>query len=88
MKALALLLVAFPAVACDRVEYAEAKTWSAAKLQAAYCETTREQFERLRADLEHKMGWSRADARVCEDQLALYKRLLAGKGKAEPKSCK
>lgn len=84
---LALALLALPALACDKVEYAEAKTWSTAKLQQAYCADLQENGNRLLMNLNGTAGYDSRAAEVCAQQMALYKRLLESHGKAEF-SCK
>lgn len=74
-------IVATPALSCDKVDYAEAKTWSTAKLQKAYCADVEEDLNRLEAQLNRTMGYSRRDADICRQQTALYKRLLESRGK-------
>ena len=76
------------AAACDRVEYAEAKGWSTAKLQRAYCADSDENLARTIAQIEGKMGYARNDRELCTQQTALYERLLEARGKDLPKPCK
>jgi hypothetical protein len=75
------------AMACDRVEYTEAKAWSTPKLTRAYCDALTESFKRLEADLNRVMVYDRRDMERCSQQIALYKRLLEDRGKLPP-SCK
>jgi hypothetical protein len=76
------------AIACDKVDYAEAKTWSTAKLQEAYCDTVTENYERLELQLNRVMADDPRRAAVCTDQQALYKRLLEARGKDTIKCAK
>src|SRR5690242_20007465 len=73
--------LAAPASACDRVEYAEAKTWSTPKLVRSYCESIAENYEGLVNELNHVAPQDRRASRVCTEQAALYKRLLEARGK-------
>ena len=74
-------ILATPVISCDKVEYAEAKTWSTAKLQKAYCDDLTENFQNLKANLEGVAGYDRQAAELCRQQTALYKRLLEARGK-------
>lgn len=89
MKAIVTLCLfaAAQASACDRVEYAEAKTWSTEKLQRAYCADLTESLNRVIAQIERKMSYAKSDLDLCSQQQALYKRLIESRGK-ELKSCK
>ena len=72
----AAIVAVTPAIACDKVDYAEAKAWSTAKLQRAYRDTVQEQYDSLRLELDKVAPQDRQDAATCRDQLALYRRLL------------
>lgn len=78
---LAILIISGSAMACDKVEYAEAKTWSTDKLQKAYCADVKENLDRVVAKIERRMDYDSVDMQRCLDQTALYKRLLEARGK-------
>lgn len=69
------------AVGCDRVEYAEARTWSTPRLEQAYCDTLKEQVGGLMMELNKVAPQDQREAALCRDQAALYKRLLEERGK-------
>ena len=86
---LATTAYASVATACDKVDYAEAKTWPTAKLVQAYCHDDHENFERFASKLRGIEGYTREDQNACQQQIALYKRLLEARGWRESKtSCK
>ena len=86
--ALLLLLVGWTtANACELVEYAEAKDWPTARLEKMYCSDFHESLDRAIAGIENGGVYDRVALRRCDDQAALYKRLLEARGRDLP-SCK
>lgn len=80
---LSLALVAEPALACDKVGYAEAKGWSTAKIKLAYCADIQENTTGLLNELNGIARQDRATAARCTDQIRLYERILDERGITE-----
>lgn len=90
------IFVAAPALACPRIEYVEARDWSAAQVERAYCDASKEatfrsgEARRL-AVVEHEPYKAEAmlrESNSCGQQRDMLGRLLENVHKRPLPACK